>query len=106
MKNSAIFILMVATVVFSGLYLRENNRLGNAETTIANLQTNLAELQAELGQQESRTANLQTRLKSTRERAVANADEVNQLQQTITNQAAQADKNPISAVVKGVGEMF
>ena len=106
MKNSAIFLLVAATIVFGALYLRESHKLGNAESTIANLQTNLAELQGQLGQQESRAANLQTKLKTTREQAVARADQVTQLQQTITNQAAQADKNPISAAFKGVGEMM
>src|SRR6266478_6181256 len=108
MKNSAIFILVAAAVLFGGLYLRESRKTHKAELTIADLQTNVTELEARLGQQENRAANLQTRLKNTRERAVAKAEEVSQLKQTITNRAdADAkDKNPMAAMVKGVGEMF
>ena len=105
MKNSAIFILVAAAVVLGGLCLRENRKAHKAELTIADLQTNLAELEARLGQQENRAASLQTRLKNTRERAVAKAEEVSQLKQTITNADAK-DKNPMAAMVKGVGEMF
>ena len=108
MKNSAMFILVAAAVVFGGLYLRENRKAHKAELTIADLQTNVTELEARLGQHESRQASLQTRLKNTRERAVAKSEEVSQLKQTITNRAdADAkDKNPMAAMVKGVGEMF
>src|SRR5437899_11956376 len=87
MKNSAIFILVAVAVTFGGLYFRENRKARNAELSIATLQTNVTELQAQLGQQETRAASLQTRLKNTRERAVAKAEEVSQLKQTITNRA-------------------
>ena len=108
MKNSAIFILVAAAVVLGGLYLRENRKVHKAESTIADLQTNVTELEARLGQQETRAASLQTRLKTTRERAVAKAEEVSQLKQTITNRgdADAKDKNPMAAMMKGVGEMF
>jgi len=105
MKNSAIFIFVAVAVVFGGLYFRENRRAHKAESTIADLQTKVTELEDQLGQQETRTASLQTRLKNTRERAVAKAEEVSQLKQTITNADAK-DKNPMAAMVKGVGEMF
>ena len=108
MKNSAIFILVSATLILGGLYLRENRKIHKAASTIADLQSNVTELETRLGQQETRAASLQTRLKNTRERAVAKAEEVSQLKQTITNRAdADAkDKNPMAAMVKGVGEMF
>ena len=105
MKNSAIFILVAAAVVLGGLCLRENRKAHKAELTIADLQANVTELEVRLGQQENRAASLQTRLKNTRERAVAKAEEVSQLKQTITNSDAK-DKNPMAAMVKGVGEMF
>jgi len=108
MKNSAIFILVSVAVIFGGLYFRENRRAHKAESAVANLQTNVTELEDRLGQQESRAASLQTRLRTTRERAVAKAEEVSQLKQTITNRgdADAKDKNPMAAMMKGVGEMF
>src|SRR6266404_4101488 len=108
MKNSAIFILVAIAVIFGGLYFRENRKAHNAEDTISDLQGSVTDLQAQLGQQEAKAASLQTRLKNTRERAVAKAEEVSQLKQTITNRADTdaKDKNPMAAMVKGVGEMF
>src|SRR2546422_9158283 len=95
MKNSAIFILVAAAVVLGGLCLRENRRAHNAELTISDLQTNVTELEARLGQQEKQAASLQTRLKNKRERAVAKAEEVSQVIQTISNTVAE-DTYPIA----------
>src|SRR2546427_11808289 len=108
MKNSSLLILLAVAVVFGGLYFRETRRTHQAEATIAGLQNNVTELEGRLSQQETRASSLQTRLKDTRERVVAKADEVSNLQQVITNreQAAATNKNPMTEMFKGVGEMM
>jgi len=108
MKNSAIMILLAAAVAFGGLYLREHWKAREAGVTVASLQEKALELEGRLAQQETRASSLQTRLKDTRERVVAKADEVSNLQQAITNrvQADATNKNPMAEMFKGVGEMM
>jgi hypothetical protein len=108
MKNIAVLILLAVTLALGGLYLRESHKTSQGETTIANLQKNVTELEERLSQQETRSANLQTRLRDTHEKVVAKVEEVSHLQQAITNRAESdsTNKNPMAEVFKGVGEMF
>jgi hypothetical protein len=85
MKNIAIGILLVTTIVFGSLYLTQNRKTSEAEATAANLQEKLADAETRVTRQEERTAALETRLHDTREKAVAKAEQVTQLQ-AITNQ--------------------
>jgi hypothetical protein len=108
MKNSAIFILVAAAVAFGGLYFREYWKVREAGATVVSLREQVRELEGRLAQQETRSAGLQTRLKDTRERASAKADEVASLEQAITNQAEASAKQkaPMTEMFKGVGEMM
>lgn len=108
MKNSALLLSLAAAVVFGGLYLREHLKTRAADDTAASLREKVAELERQLAQQETRSASLQTRLKDTRERAAAKADEVASLQQVVTNQsdANAKEKAPMTEMFKGVGEMM
>src|SRR5258707_502091 len=85
MKNAAIGILLLTTIVFGSLYLTQNRKTSEAQLAAANLQEKLAEAETRVTRQEERTTALETRLHDTREKAVAKAEQVTQLQ-AITNQ--------------------
>src|SRR5437899_1042023 len=76
MKNVAIGILLLTTLVFGSLYLSQNRKTSEAEANAASLQEKLAEAENRVARQEQRTATLETRLHDTRAKAVANADQV------------------------------
>ena len=101
MKNIIIGILMLAALVFGGLYVSQNRAASEAQATVASLRQNLAELEARLVEQEKRSAALQSRLHDTQSTAVAKADEVAHLEQVLTSRPQTNAKaaNPF-------GEMF
>ena len=105
-KNISLILLLAATVALAGLYLRESHKATEADQKMSALQKNLEEFQARLDQQETRATSLQTRLRDTRERVVAKSEEITHLQETITNRTEADKKNPMSEMMKGVGEMF
>lgn len=109
MKKALLFVLLTAAVVvLAALYLRESHKALEARVKIDRLETTLAETEARLQEQEKRADSLQARLRDTRDRVVAKAEEVSTLQQAITNQveAAAKNKNPLGEAMKGMGEMF
>ena len=106
MKNGALLILSVVMVVFGALYVREHGKRRQSEATIAGLQQKADELEAQLTESGIKVVSLQKRLSNTRERVVAKAEEVTQLQQAITNRDAEAKTNhPMAQMFKGVGEL-
>lgn len=107
-STSAILLLLASTVVFGGLYLRQNHKTNEAELKVAQLQTKIDELQGQFEQQSQRAESLQTRLNVSHDKVVAKVEEVSSLQQAITNRvlADSTNKNPMAEAFKGVGEMF
>jgi hypothetical protein len=85
MKNVAIGILLLTTIVFGSLYLTQNRKTSEAQLAAADFQEKLAEAETRVTRQEERTTALETRLHDTREKAVAKAEQVTQLQ-AMTNQ--------------------
>jgi len=102
MKNIAIGILLLTTLVLGSLFLTQNRKTSEAQATAASLQEKLAEAETRVTRQEVRTATLETRLHATHAKAVANADQVTQLEQAMTNQVQQSAKsaNPIAEMFK------
>lgn len=86
MKNVIIGILLLTTIAFGSLYLTQNRKTHEAEANAANIQEKLIEAETRISRQEERTTALETRLHETREKAVAKADQVTKLEETITNQ--------------------
>jgi len=101
MKNVVIAVLLVAAVAFAGLYVSQKHKLGEAEAANAGLRQSLSEMEGRVAEQEKQTTKLQTRLKDTRAKAVAKAEEVSHLEQALTNSVKTNAKasNPF-------GEMF
>lgn len=66
MKNIVIGVLLVATVTFGSLYVRQNRKTGEAQTTVASLNQKVTELEAGLARQEKQTARLHDRLEDAR----------------------------------------
>lgn len=87
MKNIAIGILLIATVVFGGLYVQQTRKTSQAQSTAAALQEKVSELEAGLAQQEKETAGVRAALKNARADAIAKASEAVQLDQSLTNRA-------------------
>jgi hypothetical protein len=88
MKNLTIAILLITTVAFGGLYLKQLQKTRTAEATVATLKQSSEELEGRVAEQEKRTAALQTHLEDTRISELGKAAEVAQLKQTLTNQPA------------------
>ena len=84
MKNITIGILLIAAVVFGGLYLQQTRKTNRAQTTADVLQQKVSELQSSLADQEKRTARLRNELEDARIDAAAKIQEAAQLQQTLT----------------------
>lgn len=87
MKNVIIVVLLAATVVFGGLYFRNNARLAQADTRLSAQETEIADLQADLAEREERAASLREKLERTQVESVVNAGTAAQLSQALTNQA-------------------
>lgn len=101
MKNIAIGILLLTTLVFGGLYLTQNQKTSEAKSEAAALREKLAEVESNTAQQAQRTTSLETRLHDTQAKAIAKAEEVTQISQALTNRVQTNAKaaNPF-------GEMF
>jgi predicted Holliday junction resolvase-like endonuclease len=102
MKNVIIAVLLVTTLVFGAVALKQNQKKNEADTTIASLQEHTSELQTRLEEQEKRGVNLQTRLKESRTEAVSHAAEVTHLAEALTNQVKSATNapNPMAEMFK------
>jgi len=85
MKTLGFILAAALAAIFFPLYIHEVHKASEAESTAAVLRSQVSELEGRVAEQESRTEELQTRLHNTRETAVAKADQVTALQQTLTN---------------------
>jgi hypothetical protein len=93
MKNLIIAALLIATLTFAGLYTHERKLERQAQKDVTTLNQSLVEMQTRLDEQEQQAGSLQKHLETTRATAIAKADEITQLQQTITNQTATGSTN-------------
>lgn len=102
MKNLIITLLFIGTITFAGLYVHERNLERQAQKDVTTLNQSMVEMQTRLDEQEHEASSLQKHLETTRAAAITKADEITQLQQTITNQTATASTNGGNPL----GEMF
>jgi hypothetical protein len=104
MKNAIIAILAVATLTFGTICLRQNRKVTENQTTVAELKQNVAELEEKLQEKERVASSLQTRLQDTRANVIAKAEHASQLEQTLTNKAQAEAKarseNPMAEMFK------
>lgn len=73
MKNIAIGILLIATLIFGGLYLRQTRETVQAKTNADKVRQQLSESQSSLGQQEEQATSLRRELESARANEAAKA---------------------------------
>jgi hypothetical protein len=104
MKNFAIGILFLGTILFGGLYVSQRQKTSRAEAAAAELRQQLDDREAEFAKQEKLTASLRNRLGNTRVEVEAKALEAANLQQALTNQIAAAQTN--SKPSNPLAEMF
>ena len=103
MKNLLIAVLLIGTITFAGLYTHERSLARQAQKDVTTLNQSMVEMQTRLDEQEQQASSLQKHLDTTRATAIAKADEITQLQQTITNQTAAGSTNqgnPLSEMFK------
>jgi hypothetical protein len=104
MKNAIIVILAVASLTFATLWFRQNSKVEQAQTAVAELKQNISNLEDTVHEQESRANTLQTRLQDTRAKVVAKAEQASQLEQTLTNklqaEAKAKKENPMADMFK------
>lgn len=100
MKNVIICVLLGAMAVSGVLYYQQSQKAWEAQNRIAELEKKLAELEARDSKHEERTAELRSQLLNTKVEAVSKANEVEQLQHSITNQAKDTNSNPFAGMFK------
>jgi hypothetical protein len=88
MKTFGFILAAALAAIFFPIYIHQLHKTNEAETAAVSLRLQVTELEGRVAEQESRAEALQTRLHTTRERAVAKADQVVELQQALTNTAA------------------
>jgi hypothetical protein len=97
MKNVIIVLLLAATVVLGGLYIRSNGKIAQTDTKLIAQEKVIADLEGEIAQRDERAASLRAKLEQTQEESVVNAGAAAQLSQALTNQvqahAAEAGTN-------------
>ena len=93
MKNVAIGILLIAAVVFGGLYLRQTRTASLARANAEVLNQKASELQANLEDQANRTKQLRDQVKEANADVIARSQEAGRLQATLKeSQALQAQR--------------
>jgi hypothetical protein len=113
MKNLTIGILLIASLVFGGLYFRQGQQLTKAQSSAAGLQQKIDELQFNVQKQQERTERLGEQLEKARTDADVKihraAQEKASLQRSLTNQAQLAVGNASGKNLKAsnpFAEMF
>jgi hypothetical protein len=93
MKTLALGILLIAAVVFGGLYLRQTRKAGQAEARTEGLQQKVSELQSGLEEQEKQTTQLRDQLDETRADVAVKTREAVQVRETLqANLASQSQR--------------
>jgi len=114
MKNIALLILLIATLVFASLYLRQTNKSIQAQTAVQGLRQKIDDLQSTLDDQEKKTVTLRDELRQTQTDVDARDREIVQLMGTSANptqrsaapgsspgqSAAARPSNPIASLAK------
>jgi hypothetical protein len=90
MKNIALVVLSIATVVFASLYLNQIGKFIKAQTAVESLQQQVAEVQSAADDQEKKSERLRAELEQVRADAVAKDREIVGLRATSTNPAQRA----------------
>lgn len=100
MKNIIIWVLLGAMAVGGVLYYQQSQKAWEANNRVAELEKKLAEVNARDAKQEARNEDLRKELLSTKMDAVAEASQVQQMQQAATNRASDKGTNPFAGMFK------
>lgn len=108
MKNVIIVILLAATVVLGGLYIRSNGKIAQTDAKLIAQEKVIADLEGEIAQRDERAASLRAKLEKTQEESVVNAGTAAQLSQALTNQvqAHAAEEGTNAKPANPFAEMF
>jgi hypothetical protein len=90
MKNFAVIILFIATVVFAGLYFHETSKSTEARAEVKGFQQKVGELQSAVDDQEKTSDKLRAELKQIQGESIARDRELVQLRGAATNPALRA----------------
>ena len=85
MKNTTIAILIVVTLICSGLYVHQAQKTSQTEATVASLQQKIGELEKRVTQQKKQAVELHTQLQNAQAEVVASAEQATQFEQSMTN---------------------
>jgi hypothetical protein len=100
MKNVIICVLIGAMAVSGVLYYQQSQKAWGAQNRVAELEKKLAELEEKNAKQQEKTADLRAQLLNSKVEAVSKANEVEQLQSSITNSAKGKSDNPFAGMFK------
>jgi hypothetical protein len=113
MKNVAIGILCVTTLVMGGLWLDQVRKASLARATVDSLEQSVTGLQSRAAEQEQQTARLREQLKEAYAEAAAKSQEAAQIRsapaENLTNLAAAAGgqgAGKAKSMTSAIGEMF
>ncbi len=105
MKNLIIAVLLITTLGFGALALKQHQKEKEADSTIATLRENLSETESRLEQEQKQSSRLQNNLLETRTESVVKASEVAHLKEALTNET-QAASNAATNSKSPMAEMF
>jgi len=106
MKNLIIAVLLITTLGFGALTLKQHHQQKEAESTITTLRENLSEVESQIEQQGKQVSRLQNNLLETRTESVVKSSEVAHLKEALTNEtqatsaAASNSPNPMAQMFK------
>jgi hypothetical protein len=111
MKNVALLILAIATMVFASLYLRQSSNVIQTHSSLEELQRKVAELQSTVDDQEKKTVSLRAEIQQAQTNAAARDREIGQLRAGSANQqpagtgvshaqASAKPSNPLASLAK------
>ena len=106
MKNLIIAVLLITTLGFGALALKQQHQQKQAQSTIATLQENIADVESQLEQEQKQTSRLKNNLVETRTESVVKSSEVANLKEALTNETQAAASAATSNAPSPMAQMF
>ncbi len=112
MKNLVIAILLIATLTFGGLFVRQTQKTSQAQANAELAQQTIGELQATLAEQQKKSGGLEQRLEDSRAHAAIKSEEAaaiskmleaettNRSHRTTADTSGKTNSNPLAAMFK------
>src|ERR1051325_11103224 len=98
MKNIALVLLSIVTIVFAGLYFHQASQVNQAQITVDGLQQKVGELQSAVDDQEQKSASWRTELKRARFETAARDKKIARLSAASANPAQGATATPAGSL--------